>query len=117
MKILVTGAGGFVGRHLVTTLVRAGYEVVGIDAAVGAIPAGAHAVEGDLGDRAIRRQAIDGGCDRLVHLATIPGGAAEADPEASRRINIDIDQFRQSLSAAPRHGEAQSDTDFREKAL
>lgn len=44
---------------------------------------------GNLSDRAIRAQAIDDGCDKIVHLATVPGGAAEADPEASRRINID----------------------------
>ena len=89
MKIIVTGAGGFVGRHLVNALLRQGHEVVGIDSTRGAVPDEARAIVGDLGDGAVRKAALDGGCDGLVHLATVPGGAAEADPEASRRINID----------------------------
>jgi D-erythronate 2-dehydrogenase len=89
MKIIVTGAGGFVGRHLVTALLQRGDEVIGIDAIGGNIPSGAQVVAGDLSDPSVRATAIGKQCDALVHLATVPGGAAEADPAASRRINID----------------------------
>ena len=89
MKVLVTGGGGFVGRQLVSQLLERGDTVVALDAHAGGIPQGARAVAGDLGDRAVRGDALAGGCDALVHLATVPGGAAEADPAASRRINVD----------------------------
>ena len=89
MKVVVTGAGGFVGRELVARLLEAGHEVAGIDSHAGGIPGGARAVAGDLGDGAVRAEALGAGCDALVHLATVPGGAAEADPAASRRINLD----------------------------
>ncbi|MCX7282704.1 MAG: NAD-dependent epimerase/dehydratase family protein [Novosphingobium sp.] len=89
MNVVITGAGGFVGRELVRKLLALGHHVTGIDTQAGGIPGGAHAIAGDLGDAAVRRAALVGGCDALVHLATVPGGAAEADPASSRRINID----------------------------
>lgn len=89
MTIIVTGAGGFVGRELVRLLLAEGRSVVGVDSAADGIARGARAVVGDIGSSDVRREAFGDGCAALVHLATVPGGAAEADPAASRRINID----------------------------
>jgi D-erythronate 2-dehydrogenase len=89
MTVVITGAGGFVGRHLTRRLLDRGISVTAIDNHGGGIPVGARAVVGDFGNAAVRAEALAGGCQALVHLATVPGGAAEADPAASRRINID----------------------------
>jgi len=89
MAILITGAGGFVGRQIVSRLLAQGREVVAMDTVAGGIPAGAKIVAGDLGDAGVRAQALGHGVSAVIHLATVPGGAAEADPAASRRINID----------------------------
>jgi nucleoside-diphosphate-sugar epimerase len=88
MRVLVTGANGFVGRYLVSKLLAFGHEVVGSDAAGDAIPPGARGPLGDLGDASLRAELLAKPCEAVVHLATVPGGAAEADPAASRRINI-----------------------------
>ncbi|MFM1886578.1 MAG: hypothetical protein RL026_1735 [Pseudomonadota bacterium] len=91
MKVLVTGAGGFVGRELLRQLAsQEGVEVVALDATLGGVPEHPRLqrVEGDLGDAAVRAAAVGQGVDALVHLAAVPGGAAEADPAASRRVNI-----------------------------
>lgn len=89
MSIVVTGAGGFVGRLLVKRLIDAGKHVVAMDNVATGIPAGARAVAGDIGSPEVRAEAFRDGCSALIHLATVPGGAAEADPAASRRVNID----------------------------
>lgn len=89
MRIIITGAGGFVGRQIVARLLAHGDAVVAVDNVGGGIPAGVEAIVGDLGDARARARAMAGGCDAVIHLATVPGGAAEADPAASRRINID----------------------------
>lgn len=89
MNVVVTGAGGFVGRELVRLLVGAGHAVTGIDTASGGIPGALRIVAGDLGDPVVRAEALGNSCDALIHLATVPGGAAEADPAASRRINVE----------------------------
>lgn len=91
MTIIVTGAGGFVGRELVRLLLDRGDTVVAMDSQTNALAAhpNLRAIAGDIGSPAIRADAFRTGCTALVHLATVPGGAAEADPTASRRINID----------------------------
>lgn len=89
MTILITGAGGFVGREITRRLLAQGQAVVGVDTVAGGIPDGARVVAGDLADRSLRAEARGDGVSAVIHLATVPGGAAEADPAASRRINID----------------------------
>jgi D-erythronate 2-dehydrogenase len=89
MPVIITGAGGFVGRALVKKLLERGDNVVALDRHADHIPAGVRVVTGDIADPKMRGEALGDGCTALVHLATVPGGAAEADPAASRRINID----------------------------
>lgn len=89
MPIIVTGAGGFVGRQLLAKLLAAGESVVGLDSVATGIPERARVVAGDICSPEVRAEAFRDGCRALVHLATVPGGAAEADPAASRRVNID----------------------------
>ncbi len=91
MTIIITGAGGFVGRELVGTLLARGDQVVAMDTVTSGLPdhVNLRKVEGDIGSGDVRTAAFAGGCSALVHLATVPGGAAEADPAASRRINVD----------------------------
>jgi D-erythronate 2-dehydrogenase len=89
MPVIITGAGGFVGRALVKKLLERGDNVVAFDSNADHIPAGVRVVTGDIADPKMRGEAFRDGCSALVHLATVPGGAAEADPAASRRINID----------------------------
>jgi len=89
LPILVTGAGGFVGCEVVRRLLAEGYAVVALDRMVEGIPAAARIVAGDLDDAVVRKAALGEGVAAVIHLATVPGGAAEADPVASRRINID----------------------------
>jgi nucleoside-diphosphate-sugar epimerase len=89
VRIAVTGAGGFVGRHLVNRLLREGCAVLALDSADAAIPHGAQRLVGDLRDADVRRSFLADRIDALIHLATVPGGAAEIDPAASRSINVD----------------------------
>lgn len=89
MRILVTGAGGFIGRPLATHLADQGHIVTGIDTTHRAVHPGLSMMTGDLADKELRTHALGSGCDALVHLATVPGGAAELDPVGARRINID----------------------------
>lgn len=46
-------------------------------------------IVGDLCDWSVVEEAFSGGCDAVIHLATIPGGAAEENPELARQVNVD----------------------------
>lgn len=103
MTIIVTGAGGFVGREVVGLLAARGDKVVALDShAMPGLPAGVRAVVGDITSPECLRDAFVDGCRAVVHLATVPGGAAEADPVTARRVNIDA--MFDLLSAAAKAG-------------
>lgn len=90
MRLAITGAAGFVGRSLVRHLQRTGFsgEVRLIDRSFeGEQPFEALAI--DLTEPEGIERALEG-VDRVIHLAAIPGAAAQQDPHASRTVNVDI---------------------------
>ena len=84
MRIILTGAGGFVGQE-VRRCLQDKHEIVAIDHML----LGAAGIEGNLCDPATLEKAFANGCDAVIHLATLPGGAAELDPALAKRVNID----------------------------
>ena len=108
MRALVTGASGFVGKHLCTALADAGWDVV---------PAGAaHESETylpiDLGDEQSLRAAIDiAKPDVVFHLAAIaavpdaladPLGVYEVNALGTARLTHAVRTYRDDDGTAPR---------------
>jgi GDP-4-dehydro-6-deoxy-D-mannose reductase len=93
VKVLVTGANGFVGRRLVARLVAAGHEVrAGCGPGAAPPPAAARAqwVALDVTDpRSLDAFVADGG-DAVVHLAGMASAKeANRDPAAAWRVNAE----------------------------
>jgi len=98
VKVLVTGADGFVGRWACTALLDSGHDVIG---AVRAAPGGPGAPPGwegrlrrvrwialELADRPSIEAALDTAPDAVLHLAAVASGAeARANPIAAWETN------------------------------
>jgi nucleoside-diphosphate-sugar epimerase len=93
MRILVTGASGFIGRHLVERLVRDGHRVLAlVHTSKLALdwPAGVKAIAGDVRDPQAMKAAA-AGCETVYHLAGKAHALAEVngDEDAYHAINAD----------------------------
>ncbi len=96
MKVLVTGAGGFVGRWLVPALVAAGHEVLGTrlpgEAPPELLPEGpGHRPRWlplDLEDAASVQGVLEESPEAVIHLAAVASGAeARRDPGRAWDVN------------------------------
>jgi nucleoside-diphosphate-sugar epimerase len=97
VKVLVTGAAGYVGGELVDELLAADHEVRGLDVllhgqddvAARLDSLGVDLQRGDVRDAEARKRALDG-VDAVVHLAAIVGDpACGRDPELSNAVNVE----------------------------
>jgi dTDP-L-rhamnose 4-epimerase len=89
MRVLVTGAAGFIGSHIVTALLAAGHEVVALDvllpavhpdpaAARARLPAPVRLTEADVRDPAAVAEALTG-VDAVCHQAAMVGLGVDLD--------------------------------------
>lgn len=97
MRVMVSGANGFVGRLLVRRLLEAG-ELRGrriealllLDQSLDGLPDDARLRRhyGSVTDPALLRRVLADGVDVVFHLVSVPGGAAEAQYELGYQVNL-----------------------------
>lgn len=101
MSVVVTGAAGFIGRHVVTTLRSRGYTVVGIDRRRWTPGDGEEVLVTDVsapdGDA---RQAL-AAADAVIHLAGCPGVRDRAPDVAQRRYRDNVLAGQRILDLTP----------------
>jgi len=91
VRVLVTGAAGFIGSTTAELLVAKGHEVVGLDSLISGrkenVPVNATFVEGDCGDTALVRSL--GSFDACIHFAArIEPGESMKYPEVFFANNV-----------------------------
>ena len=93
-RVLVTGGSGFIGRHAVAGLARAGASVRVVDLKPHPDPS-VDSVVGDLTDAEVVEAAFEGGIDSVVHLAAVtsvlrsvenPGGTFDTNVAGTHAV-------------------------------
>lgn len=88
-RVLITGAGGFIGQHLSLHLLKSGWDVRGIGrSAKPPILDGVEWMTGDILDQQFADHATTGS-DVIIHLACLPLGQSAQDPVQALRVNTE----------------------------
>ncbi len=92
-KVLVTGGAGFIGSHIVETLMQDGWRVTVVDDLSGGdranLPGEVPFVARDIADPALMHVFADGAFDAVIHCAaqtSVPRSVA--DPAFDRQVNL-----------------------------
>lgn len=95
MHILVTGAGGFIGRHLVARLLDESSpfsvdKLTAMDLNLDLLPdhPRVHRITGSFADAALLDKALATPADLVFHLASVPSGLAESNYELGVEANV-----------------------------
>ena len=106
MKVLVTGATGFTGSHVVAALTKSGFSVralvrnraklAQVMASHGCVPP--DCIEGDIADPAAVEQALSG-CDAVIHTAAFVSTSGK-DREQVFRTNVEGTRLVMGQAAA-----------------
>ena len=92
LRVAVTGAAGFIGRAVVDRIERGVLGPIAelrLNDVQGFAHPTASVVQGTYADAHVRSQLVEGGVDILFHLASLPGGASERDPDLGKSVNLD----------------------------
>jgi nucleoside-diphosphate-sugar epimerase len=88
VKVLVTGASGFIGRAACAELLERGHEVVALVRRPGSAPPGTTEVRGDLGDAdSLKRALAEAKPDCVAHLAAEIG--SQRDAKKIEAVNVE----------------------------
>lgn len=112
MRVMVTGANGFVGRQLISQLLSTGVlrgrlikVLIALDQSTEGLPTDPRlrCQEGSVANPALLRRVLADGIDVVFHLVSIPGGGAEANYDLGYQINLQaslelLNQLRNSSS-------------------
>jgi nucleoside-diphosphate-sugar epimerase len=98
VTVVVTGSGGFIGRHLVNALIGSGTTVVGIDrrSPSGTVPLAVDLLDLDSVAEDALRQA-----DAVFHLAGLPGVRETGPDVETRRIRDNVLATKRVLELVP----------------
>jgi dTDP-L-rhamnose 4-epimerase len=108
MRVLVTGAAGFIGSHIAETLREAGHEVRGLDSLTPAVHNGRpehvsfDLVVGDVRDPAVMDQAL-AGMDAVCHQAAMVGLGVDLS-DLPMYADVNVTGTAVLLEAMGRHG-------------
>jgi len=105
MKVLITGASGFVGVNLVEALLARGHEVVAMSLDAYPGPGRMTEIRGDTTDTAlVERVMREHRIEAVWHGAAITAGAEREKREASRIVEVNLLATVRAVEAAARAG-------------